>query len=102
MALRGGQIAKTVLANARAGMDDDAIADQRMLDRHTGADGAVAADAHARPDDRAGRDHRAGADLGIGADDGEWIDRHIGFKACGSVNVRVLAASFDAEQRRRA
>ena len=83
-------------------MDDDAIADQRMLDRRAGADRAVAADAHARPDDRADRDHRAGADLGIGADDGERIDRHIRFKACRRMNVRVLAASFHAEQRRRA
>ena len=100
MALRGRQIAETVLADARARMDDDAIADQRMLDRRTGADRAVAADAHARPDHRAGRDHRAGADLGIGADDGERIDRHIRFKACRRMHVRVLAASFHAEQRR--
>ena len=99
MALRARQIAKPVLADTGARMDDDAIADQRMLDRRAGADRAVAADANARPDNRADRDHRAGADLGIGADDRERIDRHIRFKARRRMNVRVLAASFDAEQR---
>ena len=79
-------------------MDDDAIADQRMLDRRAGTDRAVAADADARPDDGSGRDHRAGADLGVGADDGERIDRHIGFKAGRRMHERVLAAAFHAEQ----
>ena len=45
-----GTIAEAVLADARAGMDDDAVADQRMHQRGAGADRAVAADAHAGPD----------------------------------------------------
>ena len=99
MALRARQIAKTVLADTGTRMDDHAIADQRMLDRRAGADRAVAADANARPDDRADRDHRAGSDFGIGADDRERIDRHIRLKARRRMNMRVLAAPFDAEQR---
>src|SRR6202035_1870783 len=52
MALRARQIAKTVLADTGARVDDDAIADQRMLDRRAGADRAIAADADARADHR--------------------------------------------------
>ena len=99
MSLRARQIAEAVLADTDTRMNDHAIADQRMLDRRTGADRTVAADAHTRPDHRAGRDHRAGADLGMGTDDGQRIDRHIRFKACRRMHVRVLAASFYAEQR---
>ena len=99
MTLRSRQIAKSVLADAGAWMDDHAITDQRMLDRRAGADRAVAADAHARPDDRTDRDHCAAADLGIGADHCERIDGHVRFKTSRRMHVRVLAASLHAEQR---
>ena len=38
VALRAGNIAVAVLADPHAGMDDDAVADQRMGDRGAGAD----------------------------------------------------------------
>ena len=48
MPARRRQIAEAVLADARAGMDDHAVADQRVNDRGAGADRAVAADARPR------------------------------------------------------
>ena len=99
MSVRSRQIAEAVLADTDTRMDDDAIADQRMLDGRAGADRTVAADANTRPDHRTNRDHRAGADLGMSADDGERIERHVRFKARRRMHVCVLAASFHAEQR---
>ena len=49
MPLRTRQIAEAVLADTGAGMDDDAIADQRVQDRGAGADRAVASDATPGP-----------------------------------------------------
>ena len=74
MALRRRQIAEPVLADAGAGMDDHAVADQRVQHRRAGADRAIAADRDARADHGAGRDQRASADLGARADHRERID----------------------------
>ena len=59
MSLRTRQIAEAVLADASAGMDDHAVADQSVQDRGAGADRAIAADADIGTDDRAGPDQRA-------------------------------------------
>ena len=66
--------AEAVLADVDAGMDDDAVADERAGDRRLGADDAVAADADAGADDRIGADQRAGADLRARADHRAGID----------------------------
>ena len=68
--------AEAVLADADARMDDDAVADQRVLDDGVGADEAVAPDRHRLADDGAGRDDRAAADLGARADDRAGLDAH--------------------------
>ena len=62
------QIAEAILPDAHAGMDDDAVADQRMHDRRARADHAIAADAHIRADHGGRPDHRAGADFRARAD----------------------------------
>ncbi len=67
MARRPHHEAETVLADANAGMDDDAVADQRIHQRNARTDRAIAADAHPGTDDGIGPDHRAGADLGVRA-----------------------------------
>src|SRR6202171_4983322 len=54
MSPRARQIAEAVLPDTDTRMDDDAIADQGMLDRRAGADGAVAADGGGRADPRRG------------------------------------------------
>ncbi len=92
MALRTWQIAETVLADAGAGMDDHAIADQRMQDRGAGTDRAAAPDADIRTDNRAGRDQRAGADFGARSDDRHRIDGDAGFEARGWMHLRRRGA----------
>ena len=74
MPARPEREAEAVLADMDAGMDDDAVADQRADDRRLGADDGVAADAHAGADDRVGADQRAGADLRAGPDHRAGID----------------------------
>ena len=59
------EIAEAVLTNTRAGMDDDAIADQRVRDRCAGADDAIAADRNGLADGGTGRDERSRTDFGI-------------------------------------
>ena len=60
--LGAGDKAEAVLADPGAAMDDDPIADQRVLDAGTRADIAVAADLAGLADDRVGRDDGAAAD----------------------------------------
>ena len=72
--------AEAVLADMDAGVDDDAVADQRAGDSRLGADDAVAADAHARADNGVGADQRAGADLRPGADHRAGIDDDAGLE----------------------
>ena len=76
VAARRRQIAEAVLADARAGMDDHAVADQRVEHRGAGADRAVASDSDAGTDHRAGRDERARPDFGAGPDHRQRIDDH--------------------------
>src|SRR5690606_4208909 len=65
---------EAVLPDLGAGMQDDAVADERVLHHDPGADGAVAAYAHAGADDGIRRNDRTRADLGSGADARAWID----------------------------
>ena len=60
--------AETVLAEAGARMDDDAVAEERVGQGRAGADRAVAPDPHVGADAGVRADHGAGADLGTGAD----------------------------------
>src|SRR5262249_46850553 len=63
MSRRSHHEAETVLADADAGMDDHAVADERVHERGAGADRRVAADPNARADHGVGAEHRARADL---------------------------------------
>lgn len=63
------RITEAVLADARTGMNDDIVADQRTEDAGTSRYRAIPADPNLRPDHRAGRDPRTAADLRTGADD---------------------------------
>src|SRR5271165_3414329 len=101
MSFRTGKITETVLADARARMDDDAVADQRAEDRNIGADGAVAPDADVRADDGAGTDQRARADLGARPDHGKRVDGHGRLEARGRMHLRARRAALRLEQRRR-
>src|SRR5262249_19777258 len=62
------QKAEAILADAAAGMDDHAVADQRVDDRAAGADRRVATDLDAGTDHRGGADHGSGADPRLGPD----------------------------------
>src|SRR5579863_9155874 len=73
-------IAKTVLTDPAAGMNDHAIADQRVRDRATGADPAVAADRDVRTDHRVGGDQSPCTDFDARSDDGSGIDGDIAFE----------------------
>ena len=110
-------VAETVLADAAAGMDDDAIADQRMRDRAAGADPAVAADRDVGTDDGVCGDDAARADFRARSDDGAGIDRDFAFESgpsdgrsrlrkCRRLEQRTPAAgiadrAFGARRRRR-
>ena len=100
MASRRRQITETVLADANAGMDDNAVADQGVDDSGSGADRAVAADADIGTDHGAGRDHGAGADLRARTDHRERIDGDVGLEPRGVMHVRCSGASADAVERR--
>src|SRR5713101_5358460 len=76
MAAPAHHITEPVLSDAASRMNDDAIADQRMRERGSRADRAVAADAHGGPDDGAGLEHGSRPDLGARPDDGRGIDGH--------------------------
>ena len=75
------------------GMDDHAVADQRMNDRGAGADRAVAANGDPGPNHGAGSDQRSGADLGIGPDHRQRIDRDARFQPSGGMNARIGRAA---------
>ena len=98
MALRTGQIAKAVLTDARARIDDDAIANQGMQDCSAGANRTVAPDADIRPDHRACSNHSAGADLGVRPDDSERIEGYAGFETRRGMDMSVDAAPALPEQ----
>src|ERR1700681_198613 len=66
-------VTEAILADAHAGMHDDAIADQRVHDARTGTDRAIAADAHVGADHRIGADQRAASDLGARTDHGAGL-----------------------------
>src|SRR5713101_2364202 len=60
---RSHHVAKPVLADVTARMNDHAVTDQGMRDRGIGADRAIAADAYPGSDRGAGTDHGSGSDL---------------------------------------
>src|SRR5215203_6634367 len=74
VALRPHHVAEAILADAHAGVEDDAVAEHRVADGDLRGDGAVAADADTRPDDAVGADARPRPDLGPGPDDRARID----------------------------
>ena len=76
MAARAGREAEPVLPDGDARMDDDAVADQRVLDDGVGADEAIAPDRYRLADDGAGRDDCAAADLGARADNRPGLHAH--------------------------
>src|SRR6185503_2757221 len=76
VSLRARVVAEAVVADVAAGLYDHPVADQRMHDRHVGADRAVAPDLHVGPDYRIGADHGARADAGARADHRARIDGH--------------------------
>src|SRR5271156_3849292 len=86
------QIAKAVLADPGARMDDHAVTDQRVLDGDTGADNAVAPNAYVGTDHSAGPDHRAGPDLRARPDHRKRIDGHAGLKLGCCMHLRGVGA----------
>ena len=101
MATRRRQIAEPVLADANAGMNDHAVADQRAKHSRAGADGAIASDRNPRADHRAGCNQRARSDLGAGPDHRERIDRHARLDPRRGMHIGAPRAAIRAEQRGR-
>src|SRR5262249_7856915 len=60
------QIAEAVLTDARARVNDDAVTDERMLDRRSGANRAIAPNTNVRADHGIRADKGAAADLRSG------------------------------------
>ena len=77
---------EAVLPNAGAGMDDDAVADQRRLQGRARADRAVAADADLRADHDMGGDHGPRTDLGSRPDHRAGIDDDARFEHGGRMD----------------
>src|SRR5262245_43449364 len=72
---------EAVLSDGAAGVDDDAVADQRMHDRGPRPDRAIAPDAYMGADRGPRADHGAAADLCAWPDHGSRVDRHAVFQA---------------------
>src|SRR6266516_1828763 len=87
MAAGTRHITEPVLSDAASRMNDDPIADQRMHERGSRADRAVAADAHGGPDDGARLEHGSRPDLGAWPDDGRGIDGHSLLEPCRRMHV---------------
>src|SRR4029453_12635278 len=79
--------AEAILPDRAAGMNDHAIADQRMHDRGFRPDRTIAADTDAGGDDGSGSDHRSAANLRARPDDRARIDRHTILKPRAGMNV---------------
>ena len=85
-------------------MDDDAVADQRILQDGAGADMAVAADAAVAADDGIGRDDGAATDRDARADDGAGLDDDAGLETApwgrrrrgGEMPVSAVSAAGEA------
>src|SRR5581483_9266723 len=90
-------VAESVLADAAAGVNDDAVADERVLDGCPGADRAVAPDPHAWADDGIGRDHRSCPDLHLRSDDRARIDHDSVFQPRRGMNQAARADALGVE-----
>ena len=103
VAARAQQIAEAVLTDAAAGMDDDAVADQRVDDGRARADrrsrGRSARPGRSR---QSGADHGAGADLGARTDHRAGIDRDAAFEPRRRMHQRARRDAARLEQRGRA
>src|SRR5215469_4664649 len=86
---RRWQVTEAVLADADAGMDDHAIADEGVDDGSAGADRAVAANGDTGTDHGTGGDQRARSDFRVGPDHRQRIDSHAGFDPRRSVHPCV-------------
>src|SRR6266852_7624508 len=89
---------ETILSDPAAGMDDHAIADQRMRDRASGADRAVTADGDVRSDHGGRADHRSAPDLGARPDHGSRIDDHPGLQPGRGMDERARRRALGFEQ----
>lgn len=81
-------IAKAILPYAYAGMDNDIVADQRVLHRRSVADVAITTNPCTRTNGGAGRNHGSGSDLGTRTDNREWLDGDVVFQPCGGIDMR--------------
>src|SRR5579862_476698 len=95
------EVTESVLANARTGMHDHPVADERIEDRRSSTDCRVAADANIRTYRRAGRDQGSGTYLGSGSDHRQRIDRDTGFDPGRRMYMCAGRAPLSAKQRRR-
>src|SRR5262245_1756717 len=68
---------EAILADANAGVQDDAVADERVGDAGAWSDIAALADGHAIAHDRACRQGRAAPDPGLAAHHHAWLDAHV-------------------------
>ena len=83
------------------GMDDDAVADQRMADAGVGPDRAIATDPDIAPDHRAGTDDGARSDLRPRPDHRPGIDRDPVLHACRRMHGSAGRNAGRLEQRGR-
>src|SRR5258707_7036827 len=74
------RIAKAVLAETAARMNDHPVPDQGMQNRALRADRTIASAGHARPDDGVRGHDRPGPDFRAWPDDNAWIERNAGFE----------------------
>src|SRR5262249_44855658 len=74
------RIAKAVLAEMAAGMNDHPVPDQAMQNRALRTDRTIAPDTHARSNDGMGGDNRAGPDFRARSDHDARIEGNAGFE----------------------
>src|SRR5437899_5501249 len=87
--LGAGHEAEAVLADPCAAMDDDAVADQSILDAGARTDVAVAADLAGAANDGVGRDDRAGAYGSTRTDHGACLHDRTGLDMRGRIDMRL-------------
>src|SRR5262249_6343633 len=90
--LRRREVAEAVLADAGAGMNDHAVADQGVGPAGPSPDCALSADTDAGPYHRACRNQRTGADFSPRTDDRQRIDGDPGLEARRGVYLRARRA----------
>src|SRR5579883_2356189 len=93
-----GHETESILADRRAGVNDDAIADESIGNAYPRANCAIAPDLDVRSDNDIGPHNGIGANLRIGADDRARIDDHVVLDPRIRMNRHAGAHPIRAEQ----